>query len=136
MYGGGGRPDRSEPAPAAGFRALRFRNRPKRETAVRTDAAAAGGADHAPMHATPALDTTPRELCRRSNDGIEVTLWWLPGEDGLQVAVVDTKLNQSFQLPVDSDRAMQVFDHPYLYAPDHAIHIPADAERSPAWTVD
>jgi hypothetical protein len=89
------------------------------------------------MHATPTPQTTPRELCHRANDGIEVTLWWLPGDDGLQVAVVDTKLNQCFQLPVDAGRAMRVFNHPYLYAGDHVVRIPDPAaEHSPAWTVE
>lgn len=65
------------------------------------------------MHVTPAPTTAPRELCHRSGDGIEVTLWWLPSERRLQVGVVDTKLNESFQLPVDPHRAMRVFTHPY-----------------------
>ena len=90
------------------------------------------------MHATPTSETAPRELCHRSNDGIEVTLWWLPGADRLQVAVVDTKLNQCFQLPVDAARAMRVFTHPYLYAQDAAIRMPdaAAAGRSPAWAAE
>lgn len=88
------------------------------------------------MHPTPTRESTPRELCHRSSDGIEVTLWWLADDDRLQVAVVDKKLNRSFQLPVDADRAMRVFNHPYLYAPDHGVRILADAERSPAWTVE
>ncbi len=88
------------------------------------------------MHATPTPATAPRELCHRSNDGIEVTLWWLPGADRLQVAVVDTKLNQCFQLPVDAARAMRVFNHPYLYAEAAGIHAPSGTpELSPAWTV-
>jgi hypothetical protein len=88
------------------------------------------------MHATPAPATAPRELCHRTNDGIEVTLWWLPGTDGLQVAVVDTKLNQCFQLAVDAGTAMRVFNHPYLYADGRGVRIPdaAGTGRSPAWT--
>lgn len=90
------------------------------------------------MHATPASQTTPRELCHRSNDGIEVTLWWLPGDDRLEVAVVDTKLNQSFRLPVDAARAMRVFTHPFLYAQAEGVRLPDEpaAGRSPAWTAD
>jgi hypothetical protein len=87
------------------------------------------------MHATAAPDTIPREICHRSADGIEVTLWWVPEADGLLVAVVDTKLNRSFQLPVDADRAMRVFNHPYLYAPADGGPVPDGAlPRSPAWT--
>ena len=89
------------------------------------------------MHATPTSATAPRVLCQRSGDGIEVTLWWLPGDDLLQVAVVDTKLNQCFQLPVDPGRAMRVFAHPFLYTPDAGVRLPeAPAVRSPAWTAD
>jgi hypothetical protein len=90
------------------------------------------------MHATPTpAAAAAREICHRSNDGIEVTLWWLPGADRLQVAVVDTKLNRCFQLPVDADRAMRVFNHPYLYAEAAAIRTPygTPADVSPAWTV-
>ncbi len=89
------------------------------------------------MHTTPASDITPRELCHRSGDGLEVTLWWLPGRDGLQVSVVDTKLNQSFQVSVDSARAMRAFNHPYLYVPEHTVHLAATdaaAHTSPSWT--
>lgn len=90
------------------------------------------------MHSTPTPTTAPREICHRSSDGVEVTLWWLPGEDRLQVAVVDTKLNQCFQLPTDADRAMRVFNHPFLYADAGTGVRMADAaaERTPAWTAD
>jgi hypothetical protein len=72
---------------------------------------------------------TPRELCSRSSDGIEVALLWTPATDQLAVTVVDLRSNDSFQLPVDAHHAMHAFHHPYPHAdecgmldpgPDHA----------------
>ena len=89
------------------------------------------------MHTTPASETARRELCHRSGDGIEVTLWWLPGGDRLQVSVVDTKLNQCFQLPVDAAEAVRVFTHPFLYADAAGVRLTdVSAGRSPAWTAE
>lgn len=93
--------------------------------------------DHAPMHATPTPISAARELCHRSNDGIDVTLWWLPGDEHLRVTVIDTKLNECFSLRADAGRAMRVFNHPYLYPQVEGIPLPAAAVadgRSPAWT--
>ncbi len=136
MYGERADPDRPHPFAPAGFCAGRLRCGPHAEAVAAPDADPAADADHARMHATPTPATAPREICHRSNDGIEVTLWWLPGADRLQVAVVDTKLNQCFQLPVDAVRAMRVFNHPYLYAEAAGIRAPyGTPELSPAWTV-
>jgi hypothetical protein len=68
------------------------------------------------MNSTLTSDTPPRELCTRSNDGIEVALLWTPGSEQLRVAVLDLRSNQSFDLRVDGRQAMQVFHHPYAYA--------------------
>jgi hypothetical protein len=57
-----------------------------------------------------------RELCSRAGDGIEVTLLWRPAADELCVAVVDTRLNHSFHIPVAPAEAMRAFRHPYPHA--------------------
>ena len=57
-----------------------------------------------------------REIAFRANDGIEVALLWAPGDDDVLVAVVDTKANAAFELPVEKHRAMHAFTHPFAYA--------------------
>ena len=57
-----------------------------------------------------------RELDSRTSDGIHVRLLWNPDE-GVSVAVNDTKTGEAFELPVRNDqRALDVFHHPYAYA--------------------
>lgn len=68
------------------------------------------------MNSTPAHETAPRELCHRTNDGIEVALLWTPATDHLMVCVIDTRLNQSFQIPVAASSAMRAFHHPYAHS--------------------
>ena len=63
------------------------------------------------------LDTTTRELARRTNDGVEVTLLWSPAEDRLTVVVEDAKLDERFELEARPDNALEIFYHPYAYAP-------------------
>jgi hypothetical protein len=63
------------------------------------------------------LETTTRELARRTNDGVEVTLLWSPAADRLTVVVEDAKLNERFQLETRPDKALEIFYHPYAYAP-------------------
>jgi hypothetical protein len=68
------------------------------------------------MTRTTAL-TTSEELAFRTADGLEVALLWHPSVDVLSVAVLDSKTGDSFELLVDeTDRALDVFHHPYAYA--------------------
>lgn len=57
-----------------------------------------------------------REIAFRANDGIEVALLWAPADDRVVVAVVDTKANDAFELPVEKHRALHAFIHPFAYA--------------------
>ncbi len=68
------------------------------------------------MSTIAAPTCAPIELCSRSADGIEVTLLWSPDTSRLTVAVVDTKLNSSFQLEPAAHEARHVFEHPYAWA--------------------
>jgi hypothetical protein len=68
------------------------------------------------MSTITAPTCAPLELCSRSADGIEVALLWSPDSDRLTVAVVDTKLNSSFQLEPAAHEARDVFEHPYAWA--------------------
>ncbi len=60
---------------------------------------------------------TTRELAHRANDGVEVVLLWSPTDDRLTVVVQDTKADERFELEARPDNALQVFYHPYAYAP-------------------
>lgn len=56
------------------------------------------------------------ELAHRSNDGVDVTLWWLPTSGSLLVAVRNDRTGDAFTLDAPADRAADVFAHPYAYA--------------------
>jgi hypothetical protein len=80
-------------------------------------------------HATSHL----KELDSRVSDGIEVRLLWHPEDDRALVAVSDAKTGESFTLEVRADqRALDVFHHPYAYAPDGARTSPVDEELTRA----
>jgi hypothetical protein len=57
-----------------------------------------------------------RELAHRAANGIEVTLLWSAADDQVAVQVVDTVEEQAFELAVDRDRALEAFNHPFVYA--------------------
>ncbi len=61
------------------------------------------------------FETGMRELDRRSNDGIDVTLLWEPRTNRVLVAVVDERGDVSFELEVDPANALDAFRHPYAY---------------------
>jgi hypothetical protein len=66
-----------------------------------------------------------RELDRRSNNGIDVTLLWSPHANRVFVAVEDEPSGESFSVDVDGAHALDAFHHPYAYAgraqPDYAF---------------
>lgn len=70
------------------------------------------------MTATPDTTTNdaPRELDYRAGDGVEVWLLWTESTSRLFVLVVDSKLEDSFELDVDPAAALDAFRHPYAYA--------------------
>jgi hypothetical protein len=81
---------------------------------------------------TATENTTLRELDHRFSDGIDVTLFWRPEDDRAIVAVSDAKTGESFTLEVaEHQRALDVFHHPYAYAPDGVLTEPG-GELAPA----
>jgi hypothetical protein len=59
-----------------------------------------------------------RELDHRVSDGIDVRLLWRPHDDRALVAVSDFKTGEAFTIEVGRDqRALDVFHHPFAYAP-------------------
>jgi hypothetical protein len=63
-----------------------------------------------------ASDAPPRELAYRESDGLEVTLLWNQCEDELVVHVADSRTGTAFAVEAASDRALDVFNHPFSYA--------------------
>ena len=61
-------------------------------------------------------DINARELDHRTNDGIDVTLFWSPQSNRLWVAVYDERHDDSFEIEVDPSEALDAFHHPYVYA--------------------
>ena len=60
-------------------------------------------------------DTEIRELGRRRNDGIDVTLFWNSGSNGVFVVVEDERGGEAFRLDVAAADALDAFHHPYAY---------------------
>jgi len=58
---------------------------------------------------------TRRELAHRSNDGIDVWLYWDRVGDALTLELYDAKDDELFALEVPKDRAMDAFRHPFVY---------------------
>ena len=55
------------------------------------------------------------ELDQRVSAGFEISLLWLRRDNNLVVSIEDRKTGESFELPVSSDEALEVFNHPFAY---------------------
>jgi hypothetical protein len=72
------------------------------------------------------IAAAPRELDSRMNDGIHVQLLWHPHDGHVSVAVTDAKSADTFELRVrPGQRPLDVFRHPYAYAPEAQDQQPA-----------
>jgi hypothetical protein len=56
------------------------------------------------------------DLANRTNDGLDVTLWWTPADDTVSVEVLHLASDASFELAVDRSSALDAFHHPFAYA--------------------
>jgi hypothetical protein len=63
-----------------------------------------------------------RELAHRTNNGLEVTLFWRPGTDELKVCVCDHTAGAYFEIRPEPDQALVVFYHPYAYMAHRDVH--------------
>jgi hypothetical protein len=74
-----------------------------------------------------------RELDHRVSDGIDVRLLWSQNDDRVLVAVADARTGESFTIEVGADqRALDVFHHPFAYAPDRPAGGTNHGELTPA----
>ena len=63
-----------------------------------------------------------REIHSRGADGIQVRMLWCERNERVTVAVDDTKTGDAFAIEVrNGDRAMDIFHHPFAYAPSRAV---------------
>jgi hypothetical protein len=71
------------------------------------------------MNAANVAESPIRELARRrASDAIEVVLLWDEATNELAVAASDARLGTYFELAAKADQALDVFNHPYAYAPE------------------
>jgi hypothetical protein len=75
--------------------------------------------------------TERRELARRTNDGIEVTLYWSKATSRVTIAVLDAHSGEGMEFDVDPGAALDAFKHPYAFAAATHAH---DFVVSPAGT--
>lgn len=61
------------------------------------------------------IDTQFRELARRSNNGVNVTLSWHAETDELLVCVYDERRDVYFEIQPERDVALDVYYHPYAH---------------------
>lgn len=65
---------------------------------------------------TAPASTEHRELAHRTNDGIEVTLFWNPPANRVSIAVLDTRSGDALEFDINGSSALDAFNHPYAYA--------------------
>jgi hypothetical protein len=70
-----------------------------------------------PMVVITDPETYPRELDRRENDGIQVSLLWSAVTGEVWVSVLDEQTGQRFSIDVDPAHALDAFHHPFAYLP-------------------
>jgi hypothetical protein len=75
-----------------------------------------------------------RELAERSSNGMHVRLLWRQGTRQLWVEVRGPD-DRVLAIPVEPERALDAFHHPYAYAGSHSLLLPvrslAPRERRP-----
>jgi hypothetical protein len=55
------------------------------------------------------------ELARRRSNGLDISLLWSRRTGRLVVAVSDARNDESFTVWAPSDRALDVYNHPFAY---------------------
>jgi hypothetical protein len=65
---------------------------------------------------TMRADNQRRELAHRTNNGIEVALFWSEPTDQVIVEISDTRTAETIEFEVAGADALDAFHHPYAYA--------------------
>ena len=56
------------------------------------------------------------ELAHRTNDGIDVTLFWSKAPNRVTISVFHARSPTALEVEVDGAEALDAFNHPYAYA--------------------
>ena len=78
------------------------------------------------MSSAAAKIRSMRELAHRSDDGIDVTLFWHPGTDNLTVCVCDQRRGAYFEIEPEANDALDAFYHPYARVSLSRVHYEDD----------
>jgi hypothetical protein len=72
-----------------------------------------------------------RELARRVGDGLQVTLYWDPGDNHTSVEVWHPATGATLAFDVPRERALDAFYHPFAHLPaaDALPFDPGDDDR-------
>jgi hypothetical protein len=76
------------------------------------------------------------ELDQRVSAGFEISLLWLRRDNNLVVSIEDRKTGESFELPVSSEEALEVFNHPFAYVAARGSRKPTARSGWTVWTAD
>jgi hypothetical protein len=68
------------------------------------------------MKADQISSATFRELAHRKDGAVDVTLLWSARENRLAVTVFDERADELLVLNAESERALDVFYHPFAHA--------------------
>jgi hypothetical protein len=63
-----------------------------------------------------------RELANRSNDGIDVSLFWSKASNRVTISVYHARSATALEFEVDGADALDAFNHPYAYAATGGAH--------------
>ena len=61
------------------------------------------------------LSSDIRQLAQRWSANVEVTLLWNRSSQRVWISVYDVTTDQQQAAPVPNDRALDAFNHPYVY---------------------
>jgi len=67
------------------------------------------------MNNATLANLTRRELAQRVNDGLEITLYWHPFDNGTSIDVYATATEETISFPVPAERALDAFYHPFAH---------------------
>jgi hypothetical protein len=76
------------------------------------------------------------ELDQRVSAGFEISLLWLRRDNNLVVSIEDRKTGESFELPVSSEEALEVFNHPFAYVAARGSRQATTRSGWTVWTAD
>jgi hypothetical protein len=70
------------------------------------------------MNSATLRKITRRELARRVNGGLEITLYWRPHDDSVSIEIHQSATGETIGFPVRRDRALEAFHHPFAHLAD------------------